>query len=175
MIRFLVLSGVAALFLATNAPARAQPATSAPSTSQFITAALQTDNFERQAGRLAQTAGRYRNVRSFGGMMVTDHTKTTADLRAAIMAAGLPAPPADVGLSADQEQMLNSLRYLVAMPDFDATYIDQQVKVHQQAQALMQAYSQSGDNAVLRNAATNTLPIVQRHLMVAQEIKQSLP
>ncbi len=71
--------------------------------------------------------------------------------------------------------MLNSLRYLVAMPDFDATYIDQQVKVHQQAQALLQSYSQSGDNAVLRNAATNTLPIVQRHLMVAQEIKQSLP
>ena len=178
MLRTLVLSGAAALSLAAGAPVLAQPAmpapasTPAPSTADFITAAIQTDDYERQAGRIAQTSGRTADVRSFGAMMVTDHTKTTEDLKAAIQQAGLAVP--NPRLSNDEAQMLNALRLSIGQPTFDATYMDQQVKVHQKALALMQAYSQGGQNALLRNAATTTIPTVERHLNLAQEIRKNL-
>jgi putative membrane protein len=179
VIRSLALSGVMALSLMTGslmagAPALAQPAAPVPSTNAFITAAAQSDEYERQAGRMAQMSALDANVRAFGAMMVTDHTKSTQELKAAIQKAGLTAPSAKP-LSTHQQQWIDSLRLSVGMPTFDATYIDQQVTAHKQALALMQSYAKSGENATLRATAASIAPVVQQHLTKAQQIKKNLP
>ncbi|HXU99825.1 MAG TPA: DUF4142 domain-containing protein [Caulobacteraceae bacterium] len=168
MFRTFVLPAAIAV-LAATAPAAftAMAAPAALATPDFITAAAQTDEYERQAGRLASRKGHAPKVRSFGEMMVRDHTATTAALKAAIRRGGLPQPPPP-SLSADQQQMVNQLTS--AKADFDASYAAQQVQAHQKALAVMRAYAAGGSNASLRAAAAKTAPLVEHHLMLARAL-----
>jgi len=163
MFRTLILAGVASLGLA--GAALAQQALPTP---DFIKAAAQTDDFERQEGRLAERAGANPGVRSFGAEMVSAHTKTTAALKAAIRKAGMPVPPPPP-LTEDQANNLATLRGLHGAA-FDHAYIDQQIQAHRTALGVMQAYAAGGDNPVLKQAAADTVPIVQHHLAMAQAL-----
>jgi putative membrane protein len=163
----LVLLGSAAA-----APVQSQPAGPAPLTPDFIKAAAQTDAFERQEGRVAAAQSANPAVRSFASMMVRDHTKTTAGLKAAMRRAHIPAPSM-TPLSAEQSQMLGQLNGLHGRA-FDRTYVDQQVRVHQDALSLMQAYAGGGANGVIRAAAAQTVPIVQHHLRMAKMLQSQL-
>jgi putative membrane protein len=138
------------------------------STPAFISAAASTDEFERQAGRLADRQAASPRVRSFGRMMVRDHTNTTMALKQAIRRAGLPQPPAPT-LTSDQQSNMAALRGLQG-PAFDQTYMQQQEQAHEEALGVMRAYAHGGDNRVLRAAAASTVPIVQRHLTMANQI-----
>jgi putative membrane protein len=171
--KFTVIAATIALLGSAAAmPAQSQPAGPAPLTPDFIKAAAQTDAFERQEGRIAAAHSTNPAVRSFGNMMVRDHTKTTAGLKAAMRRAHI-SPPAMTPLSAEQSQMLGQLNGLHGRA-FDRTYIDQQVRVHQDALGLMQAYAGAGANGVIRSAAAQTVPIVQHHLRMARTLQSQL-
>ena len=175
MIRTLALASAAALLVASSAPASAQPYRQGPpaavSTRDFVTAAAQSDEFERRAGRLAQDMARSRRVRGFATMMVQDHTMTTQNLKAAIRRTGREPPPPPP-LTADQQGMLGQLRD--AGRGFDFAYLQQQVQAHQQALDLLQGYARGGDNAIIRDAARGTIPLVRRHLRMAQDLQASV-
>lgn len=136
-------------------------------THDFVVAAAQTDAFERQEGRLAQARASNPKVRDFGAMMVKDHTQTTAALKAALAKAHLDAPPP--GLSADQQQDIDKLTGLQG-PAFDKEYLRQQIDAHTKALAVMQGYAANGERDILRQAAADTVPIVERHLSMAKAI-----
>ncbi len=197
MIRTLALVGAAAL-LASAAPAFAQyaphssmgphpagppaagpPASHAPpsdefggpKTEHFVTALAQSDEFERKAGDMAGRMAASPKVRDFGAMMVRDHTKTTQELQAAIRSTGHSVPPPPP-LSGAQQHMLDQLRS--AGPNFDAVYLQQQVQAHQQALSTLQDYARDGHNQVLRQAARRTIPLVQNHLAMAQQLQASV-
>jgi len=55
--------------------------------------------------------------------------------------------------------------------DFDKTYADDQVDVHQAALNLMQRYAQDGDTAAIKAFAAATAPAVQEHLNHAEGLK----
>lgn len=165
MFRTLALAAAASLSLA--APAFAQPGGALP-TPQFISAAASTDEFERQEGRMAEHQAASPQVRSFGQMMVRDHTNTTMALKLAIRRAGLPPPPAPQ-LTPDQQSNVAALKGLRGR-DFDHTYLQQQIQAHQTALGVMQAYAAGGDGRTLRKAAASTVPIVKRHLEMAQKL-----
>ena|ERR1700761_1432640 len=158
---------LASSVLALAFGAHAQPA--APPTSDFITAAAQTDKFERDEGRLAETQGASAGVKGFGRQMVAAHTKTTAALKAAIAKAGLP-PPAPPMLTPEQQANVDSLKGLHGAA-FDKAYIAQQIQAHQTALGVMQAYAASGDNPMIRKAAADTVPVVKMHLSMAQQLQ----
>lgn len=165
MFRTIALATVASL--SVTAPALAQPGGALP-TPQFIGAAASTDEFERQEGRMAERQAASPRVRSFGQMMVRDHTNTTMALKLAIRRAGLPPPPSPQ-LTPDQQSNLAALRGLRGR-DFDRAYIQQQIQAHQTALGVMQAYAAGGDNRTLRKAAASTVPIVKHHLAMARRI-----
>jgi putative membrane protein len=142
------------------------------STPQFITAASQSDEFEIQEGKMASRMASSTAVRSFGAQMVHDHTMTTKNLHMAIRQAGMAVPPPPP-LRPDQQQMISELRGLSG-PAFDKAYLQQQVMAHQQALALMQGYAQNGDVPAIKTAASNTAPIVQNHLTMAQGLMSSV-
>ena len=188
MIRTLAFAGATALLIVSAAPASAQyrpgpppgagPAGPGPSdefrgerTQRFVTAAAQSDEFERRAGHLAERMAVSNRVREFGAMMVQDHTKTTEDLKAAIRRSG-HTPPPPPPLRPDQERMLGDLRG--AGRNFDFVYLQQQVRAHQEALNLMQDYARDGRNAVITEAARNTVPLVQHHLDMAQRLQSSV-
>ena len=53
------------------------------------------------------------------------------------------------------------------MQDYDQT----QVKAHQDAVALFDAYAKGGDNAELKGWAFRTLPHLREHLSMAKKLK----
>jgi putative membrane protein len=165
LLRTILLAGAASLSMTLSAAAQTSAALPTP---DFIKAAATTDAFEREEGRLAEVRAANPKVRAFGAMMVRDHTKTTAALKAAIHRAGLP-PPGEPQLDSVQRADVATLRALHGA-GFDHAYIDQQISAHQAALGVMQAYAARGDNQVLRGAASDTVPIVQHHLAVAQQL-----
>lgn len=167
MIRTIVLAAVASASVA--APAAFAQVAALP-TPAFIKAAASTDAYERQAGRMAERQAASPRVRSFGQMMVRDHTDTTMALKQAIRRAGLP-PPGPPTLTADQQSEIAALRGLRG-PGFDRAYMQQQVQTHVQALGVFRAYAARGDNRVLRGAAASTVPIIQRHLTLANQISR---
>jgi putative membrane protein len=55
--------------------------------------------------------------------------------------------------------------------DFDQAYDQAQLKGHQDAVALFEAYAKGGDNADLKKWAAATLPHLKQHLAMAQKLK----
>jgi putative membrane protein len=58
--------------------------------------------------------------------------------------------------------------------EFDRLYMSYQVKGHQQAIALYQAYAQSGDQPELKALVKNVLPTIQAHLEDAKKIADTI-
>lgn len=143
--------------------------TSAPA---FVEKAAASDMFEIEAGRIALDRATNPEVKAFAQMMVDGHTKTTADLKAAIAASGLMiTPPAT--LPDDKSTALADLRSVDAA-GFDKAYMDGQVDAHQATLNLMSRYAQDGDSPQIKGAAAAMLPIIQQHLDRARTLRDSL-
>ena len=88
MTKLLTLAAIIAL------PAVAAVAQAPMAAPTYVMKAGAGDQYEIQSSRLLLTSTKDAKLRSFATMMVTDHTKSTADVKAAAMHAGLhPAPP----------------------------------------------------------------------------------
>jgi putative membrane protein len=141
----------------------------APKTADFANEAATSDMFEIQSSKLAaeRTQG---DVRTFAQTMVSDHTKTTKELK------GL-APAADVQLpeqmTSSQENMLDKLKGLQGK-DFAKQYMDDQVSAHKDAVSLFERYGKGGENDEFKTWASQTLPTLQHHLDMAQAIYKNM-
>lgn len=147
------------------------PAAVMPSTPQeFADLAAASDQFEIESGTIAQEKAQAGPVKEFAAMLVKDHTKSTADLKAAAGQADPAITPAPV-LDAEQTANLAALR-AASGADFDRLYIQQQIPAHEKALALLQGYSASGDAVPLRDFASKVAPVVQQHLEHARSLQQ---
>ena len=107
-------------------------------------------------------------VRDFARQMIEAHRRTTAGLMQAVGQAGLTPP--SPGISGDQSMFLAALQSARGA-DFDRTYMRQQMLVHRAALATQQQYVASGDDPIIRQAATAAVPIVSRHLQMAEQMR----
>jgi putative membrane protein len=120
------------------------------------------DLYEIQSSKLVMNSANPK-LRDFAQMMVQDHTKSTADVKAAAMKAGLhPQPPM---LNPMQSTMVANLGK-VSGKARDQMYIEQQKHAHQQALALHENYSAHGTAAPLKMAAGNIVPVVKSHIQM---------
>ena len=71
--------------------------------------------------------------------------------------------------------MLDQLRSAGTGYAFDQAFQQAQIQAHQQALALHQNYAASGDLPPLRAVATSAVPIIQRHLAMAQSLQLAPP
>jgi putative membrane protein len=140
----------------------------APSTQDFVTEAAQSDIFEIQSSEAALNSTNSA-TKSFAQKMIADHNETTAELKAAInggVKANLPT-----AMSNSQQSMLTKLHGLHGT-DLDSQYASDQVSAHKDAVSLYQRYSNGGDNAKLKAWAGTTLPALQQHLDMAQNLNK---
>jgi len=139
------------------------PATTAQGFAQRV---AMSDQFEIQSSQLALQRPVSPELRSFAHMMIADHGATSAKLEdiAAKDSIALPG-----GLTTDQQSMLDKLRS-ASDTTFSAMYIDDQVKGHEAALKLLKSYAVNGDNADLKQFATETAPKVQQHLTKADAL-----
>jgi putative membrane protein len=132
-----------------------------PTTAQgFVDVASGSDIFEVEAGKLAQDMAKSQAVKDFGAMMLKDHTKSTADLKAA--AAKIDGIIVSPKLSASQQADLEALK--MAGEGFDSAYKAQQVAAHEKALSLLQRFRAGGDAEPLKEFASKTAPVVEGHL-----------
>jgi len=138
----------------------------------FVAKAAASDMFEIEAGKLAESRSKNPQVKEFAAMMIKDHTKSSADLKAAIAASGqtLTLPTA---LPEDKQDAINDLSKADAQA-FDRKYMEGQVDAHQAALNLLQRYAQDGDVPQLKAFAAATAPTVQRHYDRAKAIRDGL-
>ena len=140
-----------------------------PKTSDFVKEAAISDMFEIQSSQLAEqkTQG---DVKSFADQMVTDHTKSSTELKSQAQGMHVPVPTA---LDQTRQKMLDKLRGL-AGADFAKQYIDDQVSGHKDAVSLFQRYAKGGRNEKLKSWAATTLPTIQHHLDMAQGLSSKV-
>jgi putative membrane protein len=143
-------------------------AAQAPTTEGFVQTVAISDMFEIQAGQLAAEKAQNSDVKSFGQEMVDDHSKTSDDLKELIKDENIKVEvPAK--LDDDHQAKLDKLNGLSGN-QFDKTYIQMQVKAHEKAVSLFEAYAAAGENDDLKDWAGDTLPKLKEHLAEANEL-----
>lgn len=149
--------------IAMAGPAVAQ----ATSPTDYVTKAGASDLYERTSSQLLLGSTKNAGVRQFAQMMITDHTNSTTEVKAAAKQAGVtPPPPA---LAPDQARMVADLRKAKGTAR-DQLYITQQKMAHEKALALHSGYAQTGSAAPLKAVAAKVAPVVQHHLTMLNDM-----
>ncbi|GGE43220.1 hypothetical protein GCM10007276_20610 [Agaricicola taiwanensis] len=135
--------------------------TQAMTGAQFVEVATISNLFEIQSSQAALEKAQTEEVKAFAQQMIDDHTKAANDMKAAVAKAGgdMKMPTA---LDAEHQKILDDLNAETG-DDFDEEYVDAQVDAHEKAVALFTTYSKSGDQPALKDFATKTLPVLQKH------------
>jgi putative membrane protein len=176
----LLATAVAGLLLAT--PAMAQTATTPTPNSEaavqqmsqvtkaqdFVTFAAMSDLFEIQTGQMAEAQAGNKEVAAFGKQLVKDHTKSSKQLMKLAAAAKVEATP-PTQLDQRHQVIADSLKDAKGA-GFDTAFAQAQVAAHQEGIALFKSYAENGDNPELKAFAKKGLPILQKHLDMAQKM-----
>ncbi len=164
----LLLASALALAATGGAPAaRAQQAHALSRQDRtFAEHAMAGGMMEVQLGRLAQDHAGSQPVRAFGERMVRDHKANIHQLTAVAEPLGI-TPPSP--LPAEQQHQIDKLSALYG-PQFDNTYMAMMVQDHQNDIRDYHKEVQNGKNSGLRHYAEQTLPMLQRHLALAEDL-----
>jgi len=150
-------------------PASAGAVQPAPALQDFVNKIAISDMFEVQSSQLALEKQPDRDTKPFAQRMVKDHQQTTKELKA-LVDGGKVKATLPTALDSEHQKMLDELKGKSGK-DFDQSYDQMQVKGHQDAVALFDAYAKGGDNADLKKWAAKMLPHIKQHLAMAQKLK----
>ena len=136
----------------------------------FIKEAANSDMLQIAAATLAQEKGNAEE-KKFAEQMMTDHSKTSSDLKS-LVSSGAVMADIPTALDSSSQKKLDKLRD-TRRQAFASEYDPMQVSVHKEAISLFERYSKSGDNPKLKDWAGKTLPTLQHHLDMAEAMHKS--
>jgi putative membrane protein len=139
----------------------------APSTADFVKEAAISDMFEVQSSKLAEEKGTAQEKR-FAEEMITDHTKTTNELKG-LVSSGKVKAEVPTTLDTSHRSKLDKLKS-ASGKNFSSDFNSDQVSAHKDAVSLFERYAKGGDNPDLKDWAGNTVPTLRHHLEMAQEL-----
>src|SRR4030088_3363063 len=140
-----------------------------PTTADFVKEVAISDMFEIEASKLAQDKGNAPE-KSFASQMVTDHSKTSSELKG-LVSSGKVKAELPAALDSSHQSKLDKLKS-ESGKDFSSDFDSIQVSAHKDAVSLFERYAKGGDNADLKNWAGKTLPTLKHHLEMAQNLKK---
>jgi putative membrane protein len=168
-----ILAGVCCLALcglpAMGQRHAAKTAGAAMTDQQFVDFAGQTDMVEAHLGQEAQTASNSQDIKDYGQMLVTDHTKDFADLHTAAQTAGLTVPDA---IDAKHHQEMIAPFEKLKGAAFDHKYIHEMIAGHTKALAVYQKEATDAQNDAIKNYAQTAIPVLQKHLDGAKDLEK---
>jgi putative membrane protein len=166
---------------AAKANAAAPPATApAPAPAALTDANIfalmdEANAADSTTGSMAAKNGTAADVKAFGRDMMRDHHKLRADGQALAKKLNItPAPPAGDSLPAMAQSISSKLNAATKGADWDKTYIDGEVNVHQYVLSLLQTAQGAAQDTSLKGAITKAIPLIQAHLTKAQSIQTKL-
>jgi putative membrane protein len=141
-----------------------------PTTTDFVKEVAISDMFEIASNKLGQEKGNAAE-KSFASQMVTDHTKTSTELKE-LVSSGKVKAELPTALDSSHQSKLDKLKG-ESGKDFSSDFDSMQVSAHKDAVSLFERYAKGGDNPELKNWAGRTLPTLKHHLEMAQNLNKS--
>lgn len=142
----------------------------APSTADFVKEVAISDMFEIESNKLGEEKGTAQE-KTFARQMVTDHTKTSTELKS-LVTSGKVKAELPTALDSSHKSKLDKLKGETGK-DFSSDFASDQVSAHKDAVSLFERYAKGGDNAELKDWAGKTLPTLQHHLDMAQDLNRA--
>ena len=133
----------------------------------FITTAAQGGMGEIELSKIAARTAESPQIRSFAAKMVQDHMASNSELGEIATRENIAMP---VAPDSDHMQLRDKLIALHG-PEFDSTYMEAMRIDHQKMVDFLVGASTTVVTDDLRNFIKSTLPVVQHHLRMAQDLK----
>jgi putative membrane protein len=157
-----ILATIAAIVLtATAATAQGK---AKPATQKFLTEAIEGNFAEVQMGELAQKNGQSQDVKSFGQMLVSDHSSANQKATEATQSLGVTPPS---GPNAKQKADYDKMSKMNGAA-FDKMFAQHMIKDHRKDIKQYQKAAKNQDAA--GQYAQNALPTLRKHLETAQSL-----
>ncbi len=137
------------------------------SAKKFVKEAAEGSATEIALGKLAQEKGSSDAVKQFGKRMVEDHSKATEELKQAAEMAKIPVPSEAPKKAKKAHDKLSKL----SGADFDRAYAKTMVSDHKEDVKAFEQEAREGAVPPVKNFAAKTLPTLQEHLKLAEELK----
>jgi putative membrane protein len=142
--------------------------TRAVSTEEFVKKVAISDMMEIQSSELALSRQPDADTKPFAEKMVKDHQQTSQELKG-LVESGKVNATLPTALDAEHQKKLDELKSKSGK-EFDRAYDQMQLQAHEEAVALFEQYSQSGDNPDLKFWAAKTLLHLKEHLSMAKKL-----
>lgn len=135
----------------------------------FMVKAAQGGLAEVQLGQLAQQNGQSQQVKDFGKRMQDDHTKANDQLKQLASQKGVTLPDSPTAHDKAEYERLSKLKG----ESFDKAYSKMMVTDHKKDVSEFQKESNSGMDSDVKSFASQTLPTLQDHLKMAEQMNGS--
>lgn len=168
-----VLKSAAVLLLSTGCSLAFAQAPSDPQIAGIVVTANQIDV---DAGKLAKSRSKNKEVQQFAQQMITDHTAVNKQAAALVKKLGVKPEDSDTAKSLKKEasQNMANLKKLKGAK-FDQAYVDHEVAYHQEVLgAIDKVLIPSAQNAELKGLIEKVRPAIAAHLEHAQHLQESL-
>lgn len=150
----------------TNSQTDANPGATAKADRGFMEKAAQGGMAEVELGKLAEENAQNQDVKDFGKRMVEDHSKAGDQLKQVASQQGVTLP---TDLSAKDNATKKRLSQLHG-DAFDKAYMNDMVADHREDVAEFKHESSAGRDPQVKQWATQTLPTLEEHLKMAEQV-----
>jgi putative membrane protein len=138
--------------------------------SEFLVDAAEINMTEIEAGKLAQTKSTNPEVQKFGKMLVDEHTKAAAEVKAMADSRNFSLPTSVTEEGQDKYNKLNEKSGV----DFDKKFVDMMVNGHEKAIDKFKKASENATDQEIKTWASNNVSKLTEHLQHAKQLKQDL-
>jgi len=155
---------------AANAISNAASSVTGTSDSSFVNEAAIGGISEVELGKLASTKAANAEVKKFGQMMVTDHSKANEELKALATKKGWTLPTES---DSSHKSTLDTLKNKSGA-DFDKEYVEEMVDDHVEDVKAFEDKAKNATDPDLKAFAEKTLPTLRKHLDAIKAIQAKM-
>ena len=134
----------------------------------FVMEAAHGGMAEVELGKVAADKASSDEVKKFGQRMVDDHGKANDELKTLVQNKGISLP---TSLDSKHRATIDRLSKLSGA-QFDKAYVQEMLKDHQKDVADFRTESKSGKDADVKAWASKTLPTLEEHLKMVQDLSK---
>jgi putative membrane protein len=132
---------------------------------QFLVTVAQTDMTEAHQGQMAQNQAGRADVKDLGKTLAADSTHSYEELTNLAAKNGVAIPK---GIDAAKVHSVQQLAHLKGN-HFDVAYTKDEIAAQKRTVAMFKREAQRGRDADLKAWASKMLPVVEKHLQLAQQ------
>jgi putative membrane protein len=139
--------------------------------SNFAVDAANGGMMEVELGKVAQEKASNPRVKAFGEMMVKDHTEAGNNLKAIATTLNIALPDS---VSNDTKKEIDKMKMKKGR-DFDKAYVSMMLDDHKKDIAEFRKCADNCSDSTIKSFASNTLPVLVKHLDSIQAIAGKKP